>query len=208
MYLRFMSNVNYPLDAIEALETWEAIRRRPQLYVNLNDPAGLVEEACCQARADAANGLCSTLTVSLLDDGYVQVQDDGPGWPVDVMPKTGMRKAEVLLRHIFACREAKSPEHKGFCNSGVVVLVALSSDFFFQTVRDGKYWHQRFKEGAPITPFEEGPSGSAELGTRMTFKLDPSIFPDVRFDVDVIGDRIKAMIEIPNRWVHDLRSSR
>jgi DNA gyrase subunit B len=202
-----MSGVNYPLAAVQTLETWEAIRKRPQIYVDLKDPAGIIEEACCQSRADAANGLCSTLTVSLLDGDFVQVQDDGPGWPVDIEPKTGMRKAEVLLRHLFACREAKSPEHRGFCNNGVVVLVALSSDFFFQTVRDGKYWHQRFKEGAPMTPFEEGPPGSAELGTRMTFRLDPTIVPSPRLGVDMIGDRLNAMAEIPNRWVHDLRSS-
>lgn len=202
-----MSSINYPMDTIQALELWEAIRKRPHIYADLKNPAGLLEEACCQARADAANGLCSTLTISLLDDDFIQVHDDGPGWPVDVMPKTGMRKAEVLLRHLFACRDFKSPGQKGLCNTGVVVLVALASDFFFQTFRDGRYWHQRFKEGAPVTPFEEGPPVSPELGTKMTFRLDSSIIPTIGFDVKTVEEILSRMTEVPNRQVMDLRLS-
>lgn len=185
----------YPVNEIQVLETWEAIRKRPTMYLGPLDnpliPNTLLEEALCMARAANLKGEGLTkVRIETFGGGTAILTDDGPGWDVTVGPR-GQRLAEVLLRHLFGCQEAKDPEHKGLCNVGVVTLVALSSEFRFTTRREGRLWTQRYEAGRPVTPFEDqGPS--TERGTRLAFTLDNTVLPNVEFD----QPRLRVFAEI------------
>lgn len=176
---------NYPADTIQVLETWEAIRKRPRMYVGELDeglPNRLLQEALCMARAAALRGEgAEELRIEVGAQGRAVLRDDGPGWNVTLGPM-GRRMAELFLRELFGCREAKDAEHRGLCNTGVVTLVAMCSEFEFTTWREGQRWTQSFRDGRATTGFVGEPSEGR--GTVMAFRLDGTLLPHVEFDFE------------------------
>lgn len=176
---------------IQVLETWEAVRKRPEMYLgSLDDPKlpnRLLLEALCMTRWEARKG-GKVIQVTLEMAGNVlTISDDGPGWEVDLLPD-GMRKAEAFLQRLHACRHMRDPEpEEGLCNTGIVTLVAFSKDFWFMTYRDGHHWEQRFARGKPVTKFEDcGPTSLH--GTAMGFILDSDALPNVKIDPTVLEE--------------------
>lgn len=173
---------------IEALETWEAIRKRPAMYVGPLDnpqlPLELVTDTLCEARAAHRRGQATHIQINAFPKGVgglssdrIQVIDDGPGWPVDLHPKLGKRMAERLLTDIFGCRDFKEEGAKSFCNSGIVVVNALCSSFEFTTWRDGRAWSQRYEGGRPVTAFTDNGDAEGVHGTQFFFTLDATLLP-------------------------------
>lgn len=180
-----MGYQSYVATDITVLETWEAIRKRPTMYIGpLDDPGlpnRLLQEALCVTRSAHFKGEpITSISIDIFNNGRAVLKDDGPGWDVSVQ-KCGKRSAELILSALFACKEAKDPERKGLCNLGVVTLVALCSEFEFKTHREGHAWWQRFEKGRPVTAFtDQGPSTGR--GTFMAFELDADILPTRGFD--------------------------
>lgn len=172
---------------IEVLESWEAIRKRPAMYIgNLENPKipiELVKDTLCEARAAHRRGKATHIQISAFPKGVgglssdrMQVIDDGPGWPIDVH-KTGKRVPELLLTQLAGCREFKEVGDKEFCNAGIVVVNALCSSFEFTTWRDGRAWSQRYEGGRPVTAFTDNGDSAGVHGTQFFFSLDETLLP-------------------------------
>lgn len=178
---------------IQTLKVWEAIRKRPAWYVGaLDDPklaTNLLAEALCVARSTEGVTRIGILTHS---GGKATLCDNGPGWDVSIGPR-GRRRAESLLRELYACRKAKDKDHEGHCNMGVVTLVALSEEFHFKTFRNGRVWSQHFQKGAPVTAFEDDGLSTTFGGTVLEFVLDKSILPSVEFDAGAMQTLVASL---------------
>lgn len=182
------SGETFEATEIEVLESWEAIRLRPALYLGPLDnpqvPVELVADTLCEARAAHMRGQASHIQINAFPRGVggiasdrIQVIDDGPGWPVDIHPKYGKRAPEFLLTQLAGCREFKEVGARQFCNSGIVVVNALCSSFEFTTWRDGRAWSQRYEGGRPVTAFTDNGPAEGVHGTQFFFTLDATLLP-------------------------------
>ena len=95
----------YDGSQIQVLEGLEPVRKRPGMYIGSTGYDGihhLIKEIADNSIDEAIAGHATRVEVVLLEDGGVQVTDDGRGIPVDKHPKTGLSTLETVLTVLHA----------------------------------------------------------------------------------------------------------
>lgn len=99
------ANEQYGADSIKVLEGLEAVRKRPGMYIGSTGERGLhhlVWEVVDNSVDEAMAGFfATTVTVRILEDGGVEVTDDGRGIPV-AMHATGIPTIDVVMTVLHA----------------------------------------------------------------------------------------------------------
>src|SRR3989339_2263698 len=78
---------SYGADDITVLEGLEPVRKRPGMYIGSTSSTGLhhlIWEIVDNGIDEAMAGFATEITVTLLDDGMIQVTDNGRGIPVGI----------------------------------------------------------------------------------------------------------------------------
>ena len=188
----------YTAKDITVLQGLEPVRKRPGMYIGGVGSVGLhhlVWEIVDNAIDEAMNGYASTISVTLHADGAsLTVTDDGRGIPVDKHSKTRKSALEVIFSTLHAGGKFEHRTYKtagGLHGVGASVVNALSKELIAKSKRDGFQWQQGFKQGKPVGGVKK--LGSARgTGTTVFFRPDPTIFPKVEFDADVIRERLEV----------------
>ena len=196
-------NINMPTaeqydeSSIQVLEGLEAVRKRPGMYIGSTGERGLhhlVYEIVDNSIDEALAGFCDKITVTLLDDGIVKVEDNGRGIPVGINPQKGIPTVTVVFTILHAGGKFGGNGYKvsgGLHGVGASVVNALST-FLEVTVKDGKnVYRQRYEKGAIVSDLEKI-GETKERGTTVVFKPDPTIFTDTTtYDYDTLKNRLR-----------------
>ena len=190
--------MSYTAKDITVLEGLEPVRKRPGMYIGGVGAAGLhhlVWEILDNSIDEAMNGHASTITVTLHDDGSsVTITDNGRGIPVDAHAKTKKSALEVIFTVLHAGGKFEHGNYKtagGLHGVGASVVNALSRELVATVKRDGQQWEMRFKQGKPAGGLKK--IGAARgSGTTVFFRPDPTIFPKVEFEPQIIRDRLEV----------------
>ena len=190
--------MSYTAKDIQVLEGLEPVRKRPGMYIGGVGSAGLhhlVWEILDNSIDEAMNGHASAIAVTLHEDGSsVTITDDGRGMPVDIHPKTKKSAVEVIFTVLHAGGKFEQGNYKtagGLHGVGASVVNALSRELVATVKRDGQQWEMRFRQGRPEGGLKK--AGAARgSGTTVFFRPDPTIFPKVEFDPQVIKDRLEV----------------
>src|SRR6056297_1329525 len=187
----------YGASSITVLEGLEPVRKRPGMYIGSTSATGLhhlVWEVVDNGIDEAMAGYADQVTVTLLPDNLVQVEDNGRGIPVTKHKSTGVSALETVLTKLHA--GGKFGEGGGYKVSGglhgvgVSVVNALSSYLKAEIHRDGKMWTQEYAFGKPKHKIKSaGPTKKS--GTVITFKPDDSIFTETEFSWKKVLDRLR-----------------
>lgn len=172
----------YSIKDIQVLESYEAIRLRPAMYIGGVDVAGLtnvvfspIENSCEQYLGQEA----SFTNVRLINNQTIQISDDGCGFPChSIRDRTSI---EILFSKLGNGKIR-----------GLPILNALSESLHVETHRDGYRWSMKFARGKVTQPLKRHEATSTR-GTTITFKPDPEIFNDVQFDSDRITKRLREL---------------
>lgn len=186
----------YDDDSIQVLEGLEAVRKRPGMYIGSTDSRGLhhlVYEIVDNAVDEALAGYGSEVNVTIHEDGSIGVRDYGRGMPTG-MHKTGKPTTEVILTVLHAGGKFGQGGYKtsgGLHGVGASVVNALSEWLEVTICRDGKKFRQRFERGGkPVTTLEEIGT-TKETGTLIHFKPDPTIFSTVKYQYEILAERLR-----------------
>jgi DNA gyrase subunit B len=214
---------DYSAKNLSVLEGLDAVRKRPGMYIGTTDSQGLMHclwEIIDNAVDEALAGACSHITVTLHDDGSIEVADNGRGIPVDVEPKTKLTGVEVVLTKLHAGAKFGNDSYNaagGLHGVGSSVVNALSSRLDVEVDRNGKTYHMAFHQGhpgiykdanpqqpSPDAPFKRtrknkpteleiiGKVSPRTTGTRVRYWADPEIFNDTaEFSYDLLIDRVR-----------------
>ena len=180
----------YNASSIEVLEGLEPVRRRPGMYIggtDLHAMHHLFAEVIDNSMDEAVAGYATYISVSMTEDGFLSVADNGRGMPVDPHPKfPGKSALEIIMTKLHAGGKFDSGAYEtsgGLHGVGVSVVNALSERTEVEVVRGGVLHRQIFERGVPITKLEIVAKAPGKAGTRVRFKPDPEIFgPGCKFD--------------------------
>ena len=190
---------NYGADSITVLEGLEAVRQRPGMYIGSVSSKGLnhlVYEIMDNSVDEHLAGFCDTIWVTLEKDGSATVKDNGRGIPVDMNEK-GVSAERVIFTTLHAGGKFDSTVYKtsgGLHGVGSSVVNALSTYLDIEVSRNGKIYHDRYKQGIPDLELENGLlpviGKSKTTGTKINFLPDDTIFEKTRFKEEEIKSRL------------------
>jgi len=187
---------SYSADSITVLEGLDPVRKRPGMYIGSTSSAGLhhlIWEVVDNGIDEAMAGYATEVSVVLLENGMVQVSDNGRGIPVGKHKVTGISALETVLTKLHAGGKFGGDGYKvsgGLHGVGVSVVNALSTYLKAEVHTDGKIWEQEFKIGKPQKDVK-AIGKTKETGTIITFMPDSSIFTETEFKWDKITDRLR-----------------
>lgn len=177
------SEVQYTAADIEVLEGLEPVRRRPGMYIGGTDEKALhhlFAEVIDNSMDEAVAGHATWIDVSLTEDGYLTVTDNGRGIPVDPHPKFKKKSAlEVIMTTLHAGGKFDSKVYDtsgGLHGVGVSVVNALSEVLEVEVARSQKLYRQVFNRGVPEAPLKQVGTAKNRRGTKIRFKPDAEIF--------------------------------
>ena len=190
----------YDADSITVLEGLEAVRKRPGMYIGSTSRKGLnhlVYEIVDNSVDEHLAGYCTTIHVTLNDDGSATVSDDGRGIPVG-MHRQGVSAERVVFTTLHAGGKFDEGAYRtsgGLHGVGSSVVNALSTWMDVQVRLDGKIYHDRYRQGKPDLELEEGLlpviGKTKETGTTISFLPDETIFTQTtRFSSTDIQNRL------------------
>ena len=190
----------YNAESITVLEGLEAVRRRPGMYIGSTSRKGLnhlIYEIVDNSVDEHLAGYCSEITVTLNDDGSASVSDNGRGIPIDLHAK-GVSAERVVFTTLHAGGKFDDSSYKtsgGLHGVGSSVVNALSVWLDVKVSRDGKVYHDHYRQGQPDLELEGGLlpviGKSRETGTVISFLPDPEIFTQTtRFSSADVKNRL------------------
>jgi DNA gyrase subunit B len=188
----------YKADNIQVLKGLEAVRQRPAMYIGDTSTRGLhhlVNEVIDNSIDEALSGYCTKIIVILRADGFVSVEDDGRGIPVDMHPTENKPAVEVVLTLLHAGGKFDKKTYKvsgGLHGVGVSVVNALSDWLKVIVKKDGFCHEQEFRKGKPVSELRQT-GETAEHGTTIVFYPDKSIFESIVFDFDLLAKRMREL---------------
>ena len=173
----------YTAASIEVLEGLEPVRRRPGMYIGGTDEKALhhlFAEVIDNAMDEAVAGHATFIEVSLGEDGWLTVTDNGRGIPVDPHPKFPDKSAlEVIMTTLHAGGKFDSKVYEtsgGLHGVGVSVVNALSDRLEVEVARGQQLYRQVFSRGIPQGPVELLGEVRNRRGTKVRFHPDAQIF--------------------------------
>jgi DNA gyrase subunit B len=194
----------YTATDIQVLEGMEAVRRRPGMYIGSTDQRGLhhlIFEIVDNSVDEFMAGFCSSVEITLNEDGSVRVQDDGRGIPVDKHPTTGVSGVETVMTTLHAGGKFGGKAYTvsgGLHGVGASVVNALSEHTLVEVRRGSRIYYQDFSRGKRLTDLKfrrvrKDELGESETGTTITFLPDKEIFYEYEYDFNTLIQRFKEM---------------
>ncbi len=189
---------------LKHLSDRDHVRERFGMYIGDNTARGLhhlVYEVVDNSIDECMAGYAKQITVTVNVDGSVTVEDDGRGIPADIHPQLSeeMDREVSTLEGVMTVLKFGGKFEKGAYQTsgglhgvGVTVVNFLSEWCEVEVCRDGHVWQQEYQRGEPNGPVRTMGT-TPRTGTKTTFKPDPQIFPQTKFNWDTLSRRLREL---------------
>lgn len=199
---------DYSAKDLQVMEGLDAVRKRPGMYIGSTGVRGLHQllwEIVDNAVDEAASGYADEITVQLLPDNSVIVEDNGRGIPPDTHDKLGVSGVEVVFTQLHAGGKFDNHAYSysgGLHGVGAAVVNALSEFVIVEVAVNGKLYRQEFKSflgddnkihsGKPVTPLQEV-GRTRKTGSKVHFLPDKRVFETLHMNYDTVNRRIREL---------------
>ena len=198
------STHSYDSADLKHLSDLDHVRARPGMYIGDTTLKGLhhlVYEVVDNSIDEVMAGYAKAVSVTVNTDGSVTVEDDGRGIPVSKHEQLSLemeREVSTLEGVMTVLKFGGKFEKKAYETSGglhgvgVTVVNFLSQWCEVEVSRSGHVWTQGYERGVATAPVAKG-HATSKVGTKTTFKPDPTIFPNTKFSFDTLYKRLQEL---------------
>ena len=189
----------YDASSITVLEGLEAVRVRPGMYIGSVSTKGLnhlIYEIVDNAVDEHLAGHCSTIWVTLEEDGSATITDNGRGIPVGMHEK-GISAERLVFTTLHAGGKFDNTAYKtsgGLHGVGSSVVNALSTRLTVRVKTGGYIYEDKYERGEPVIDLIDGLlpviGRTKETGTTINFLPDDTIFDKTRFREEDVKSRL------------------
>ena len=213
--LKHKDEDKYSASDIQVLEGMEAVRKRPGMYIGSTDQRGLhhlIYEIVDNSVDEFMAGHCTSVSVTIREDGSVCVVDDGRGIPTDKHPTTGMTAVETVMTTLHAGGKFGGKAYAvsgGLHGVGASVVNALSEWVEVTVTREDQLHRQKYARGRTQTEMSKEAAPDSQKGTSGTtieFLPDTEIFGELIYDFGILSTRFKEMAYLNKGLSITLRS--
>jgi DNA gyrase subunit B len=186
---------------IRSLDNVDHVRTRPGMYIGGYNPRGLhhlVYEIVDNSIDEALAGHAKHVEVRINADGSCTVSDDGRGIPVGIHPDTGIPAVEMVFASLNTGGKFDHTEGSAYKTSGGLHGVGASVVNFVSewlevdVSREGAVHHMEFARGRKSRDLQ-AVSKTNRTGTKVSFKPDPTLFPEVNFIHGTLAQRLREL---------------
>jgi len=189
---------DYGVDQMRYMSDLEHVRERTGMYIGNRDMRGmhhLVTEVVDNSIDEVMNGHAQIVNITVNGEGSITVEDDGRGIPVAIDESIGKAALEGVMTMLKYGGKFGGSAYKtsgGLHGIGVKAVNFLSQWCEVEVRRDGHVFHQEYERGKPTAPVKQ--MGATDLtGTKTTFKPDPEIFGNLKFDYHTLHRRLQEL---------------
>ncbi len=188
----------YSADSIASLDFPENVRTRPDMYIGDRGFDGYHHcafEIIDNSVDEHLAGHASTIVVTLVDSGTLEVSDNGRGIPTGIHAKEKKSAVEVVMTKLHAGGKFDRENYKvsgGLHGVGLSVVNALSSIYEIEVYRDGKIHYMKFERGVKVNDLKVI-GDTDKTGTFQRFTPDEKIFQLNKFNPNVLKSRLREI---------------
>jgi DNA gyrase subunit B len=188
----------YGAEQMTYLSDVEHVRQRSGMYIGNTSSRGLhhlVYETVDNSIDEVMAGFAKDIYVTVNQDGSCTVQDDGRGIPVENHPELGISTLEAAMTKLKMGGKFDKQVYKtsgGLHGIGVKAVNFLSEWCEVEVKRDGGVFQQEYERGVPLAPVNRIGKATG-TGTKTTFKPDPEIFGQIKFEYSVLHRRMQEL---------------
>ena len=189
---------NYTSKDIKTLESIEAIRLSPGMYIGDANTDGLhhlLLEVISNSIDEYLNGHADKITIEIKHGGTTAiVTDNGRGIPFGKTEKgkEALKEIATSLHSGGKFGQGGYSVSGGLHGIGLTAVNALSAGFTIQSTRDNQRANLYAEKGI-IKRYNVDDYLSEETGTKIVFLIDPEIFGDAKFDLAKVEKQVSEL---------------
>ncbi len=187
---------HYTAEAIEVLEGLDPVKRRPGMYTDTSRPNHLAQEILDNSVDEVLAGFATKITLTLHQDGSIEVEDNGRGMPVDIHQQSGLSGVEVIMTKLHAGGKFSDKTYQfsgGLHGVGVSVVNALSERLDVTIKRHGVVYQMSFANGDKQQELHEvGTTKKQDTGTTVRFWPNARYFDTTKFAIKQLSHILRA----------------
>ncbi|OUS24004.1 hypothetical protein A9Q99_26000 [Gammaproteobacteria bacterium 45_16_T64] len=201
----------YDASQIVVLKGLDPVKKRPGMYVgDTDDGTGLfvmLMEIVSNSIDQFLAGKASLVSITLFDNGDVEVVDDGEGIPIYEFHGKSVLEIIMTTLHAGATWDNHRPHtHVGtLIGIGLAPVNALCDYVDVDSFKDGTQWRMRFENGYASDLIDKGTT--EKTGTRILFHPSAKYFSSLVFDKQAISSRFEELSFLCRGLTLQLKSS-
>ena len=195
-----MTHHKYDNESISSLKGADRVRLRPGVIFGSDDLEGCKHsffEILSNSIDEAREGHGNLITVTVFEDGSIQIEDRGRGIPLDYNEKEQRWNWELVYCELYAGGkyDNNSGSHYEFSlglnGLGACATQYASRFFDVEVVRDGFKYELHFERGENVGGLTKTPVKTRRTGTIQRWLPDDKVFTSIDIPKDYFVDVLK-----------------